>query len=130
MSGELMKIDEQKPKTMKAAAALAPSPGWETLNAGKRRGLLEQELFVQLVAQDEAVMALSQLYQLDLARLTLPGKPIGALLFLGPTRSGKTRAVEAADEKAEAARVAKETEGVRQVNNQLRVAGGTKTASR
>ncbi len=38
--------------------------------------------------------------------------------------------VETADEKAEAARVAKETEGVRQVNNQLRIAGGTKTASR
>ncbi len=96
-----MKTSEQNPKTMKAAAALAPSPAWETLNAGKRcdeAGLFEQELFARLVAQDEAVMALSQLYQLDLARLSLPGKPIGALLFLGPTGSGKTRAVEAAAE--------------------------------
>jgi ATP-dependent Clp protease ATP-binding subunit ClpB len=96
-----MKTTEQKPKTMKAAAGLAPWPGWETLNAGERcdeAGLFESELFARLVAQDEAVMALSQLYQLDLARLTLPGKPIGTLLFLGPTGSGKTRAVEAAAE--------------------------------
>ncbi|MGH9939125.1 MAG: AAA family ATPase, partial [Blastocatellia bacterium] len=33
-----------------------------------------------------------------LAKMTLPGKPLGALLFLGPTGSGKTRAVEAAAE--------------------------------
>src|SRR5262249_165569 len=38
------------------------------------------------------------LYQLYLAKLPLHGKPIGALLFLGPTGSGKTRAVEAAAE--------------------------------
>ncbi|MGH9846935.1 MAG: hypothetical protein ACREEM_50200 [Blastocatellia bacterium] len=59
-----MSTNEQKLKTMKAAAALAPSPGWETLNAGKRcdeAGLFEQELFARLVAQDEAVMALSHL---------------------------------------------------------------------
>jgi ATP-dependent Clp protease ATP-binding subunit ClpB len=96
-----MEAQEQQAKTMKAAAAFAAGPGWETLNAGKRcdeAGLFEQELFARLVAQDEAVMALSQLYQLDLAKLTLPGRPIGALLFLGPTGSGKTRAVEAAAE--------------------------------
>lgn len=96
-----MEAQEQNAKTMKAAAAVASLPSWETLNAGKRcdeAGIFEQELFARLVAQDEAVMALSQLYQLDLAKLTLPGKPIGALLFLGPTGSGKTRAVEAAAE--------------------------------
>jgi ATP-dependent Clp protease ATP-binding subunit ClpA len=55
-------------------------------------------LFARVVAQDDAVLALSQLYQLYLAKLPLHGKPIGALLFLGPTGSGKTRSVEAAAE--------------------------------
>ena len=47
---------------------------------------------------ENAALALSQIYQVYLAKMTLPGKPLGALLFLGPTGSGKTRAVEAAAE--------------------------------
>ena len=58
----------------------------------------ENALFDRVVAQDEAVMALSQLFQVYLANLSFPGKPIGTLLFLGPTGSGKTKAVEAAAE--------------------------------
>jgi ATP-dependent Clp protease ATP-binding subunit ClpA len=71
------------------------------LNARQRcdeAGVFEQELFRRVVAQETAVLALSQLYQLYLAKLNLPGKPIGTLLFLGPTGSGKTRSVEAAAE--------------------------------
>jgi ATP-dependent Clp protease ATP-binding subunit ClpA len=40
----------------------------------------------------------SNLYQLFLAGMNQPNRPIGALLFLGPTGSGKTRVVEAAAE--------------------------------
>ncbi|MBO0726081.1 MAG: ATP-dependent Clp protease ATP-binding subunit [Blastocatellia bacterium] len=84
------------------AAAGAPGPAdWVTLNASQRcdeARYFEQELFARVVAQDDAVLALSQLYQLYLAKLPLHGKPIGALLFLGPTGSGKTRSVEAAAE--------------------------------
>jgi ATP-dependent Clp protease ATP-binding subunit ClpA len=58
----------------------------------------ECALFERIVAQDEAVLAMSQLYQLYLAKMTMPGKPIGTLLLLGPTGSGKTRVVEAAAE--------------------------------
>jgi ATP-dependent Clp protease ATP-binding subunit ClpB len=58
----------------------------------------EQELFERIVDQDEAVLALSQLFQVYLAKMTNPGRPIGTLLFLGPTGSGKTRVVEAAAE--------------------------------
>jgi ATP-dependent Clp protease ATP-binding subunit ClpA len=58
----------------------------------------EHQLFERIVDQDEAVLAVSQLYQVYLARMTDPTKPIGTLLFLGPTGSGKTRVVEAAAE--------------------------------
>jgi ATP-dependent Clp protease ATP-binding subunit ClpA len=74
---------------------------WVTLNARQRcdeARYFEQELFARVIAQDDAVLALSQLYQLYLAKLPLRGKPIGAMLFLGPTGSGKTRSVEAAVE--------------------------------
>ncbi len=75
--------------------------GWVSLNARQRceeASDFEQELFRRIVAQDDAVLALSQIYQVYLAKMTMPNKPLGALLFLGPTGSGKTRSVEAAAE--------------------------------
>ncbi|MCI0662820.1 MAG: AAA family ATPase [Acidobacteria bacterium] len=86
---------------MVAAASMAQSSSWITLNAAQRcdeAGQFEDELYGRIIAQDEAVLALSQLYQLYLAGLNLQTKPIGTLLFLGPTGSGKTRVVEAAAE--------------------------------
>jgi ATP-dependent Clp protease ATP-binding subunit ClpA len=50
------------------------------------------------VGQEEAVQALVDLYQVFRAGLNSPGRPVGNLLFLGPTGSGKTRIVEAAAE--------------------------------
>jgi ATP-dependent Clp protease ATP-binding subunit ClpA len=44
------------------------------------------------------VQALVRLYQVFRAGLNAPGRPIGNLLFLGPTGVGKTRVVEAAAE--------------------------------
>jgi len=38
------------------------------------------------------------MYQIYLAGMNMPGRPIGNLLFLGPTGSGKTRVVEASAE--------------------------------
>ena len=58
----------------------------------------EEELRRRLVGQDEAVQALVDLYQVFSAGLHSPGRPVGNLLFLGPTGSGKTRIVEAAAE--------------------------------
>src|SRR6476619_2021815 len=52
----------------------------------------------KIVGQDEAVEALVELYQVFCAGLHSPGRPVGNLLFLGPTGSGKTRIVEAAAE--------------------------------
>ncbi|MGE0127352.1 MAG: AAA family ATPase [Blastocatellales bacterium] len=91
-------------KTMRAAAGAdgqVTETGWVSLNARQRcdeASEFEQELFKRIVAQDDAVLALSQIYQVYLAKMTLPNKPLGALLFLGPTGSGKTRSVEAAAE--------------------------------
>src|SRR5262249_53722640 len=58
----------------------------------------EEALRKKIVGQDEAVQALVDLYQVFRAGLHSPGRPIGNLLFLGPTGSGKTRTVEAAAE--------------------------------
>ncbi|HXM96069.1 MAG TPA: AAA family ATPase [Candidatus Dormibacteraeota bacterium] len=52
----------------------------------------------KIVGQDEGVQALVELYQVFCAGLNSPGRPVGNLLFLGPTGSGKTRIVEAAAE--------------------------------
>ncbi|HZP34070.1 MAG TPA: AAA family ATPase [Candidatus Acidoferrales bacterium] len=58
----------------------------------------ESALRTKIVGQDEAVDALVAVYQVYCAGLNAPGRPIGNLLFLGPTGSGKTRIVEAAAE--------------------------------
>src|SRR5207244_10664322 len=50
----------------------------------------------KIVGQEEGVQALVDLYQVFRAGLNSPGRPVGNLLFLGPTGSGKTRVVEAA----------------------------------
>src|ERR1700745_2884456 len=52
----------------------------------------------KIVRQEEGVQALVDLYQVFCAGLNSPGRPVGNLLFLGPTGSGKTRIVEAAAE--------------------------------
>ena len=58
----------------------------------------EEALRTKIVRQEEAVQAMVNLYQVFHAGLNSPGRPVGSLLFLGPTGSGKTRIVEAAAE--------------------------------
>ena len=58
----------------------------------------EDKLFAKVVGQERAVRRISALYQIYLSGMASPGRPIGNLLFLGPTGSGKTRVVEAAAE--------------------------------
>jgi ATP-dependent Clp protease ATP-binding subunit ClpB len=87
-----------------------PSAGWGkpadrsldgVLDTEKRSSTacqFERALREKVVGQDQAVQALVDLYQMFCARLQSPSRPIGNLLFLGPTGSGKTRIVEAAAE--------------------------------
>lgn len=58
----------------------------------------EARLRNKIVGQEEAVGQLVSVYQMIIAGMTVPGRPIANLLFLGPTGSGKTRLVEAAAE--------------------------------
>ena len=58
----------------------------------------QKALRSKIVGQEEGVQALVDLYQVFRAGLNSPGRPVGNLLFLGPTGSGKTRIVEAAAE--------------------------------
>src|ERR1700680_478052 len=58
----------------------------------------ENSLREKIVGQEEGIRALVDLYQVFCAGMCPNGRPVGNLLFLGPTGSGKTRIVEAAAE--------------------------------
>src|SRR5215469_14978903 len=79
---------------MKAAARQQLDP---TIRSNDTRDF-QQSLRAKIVGQEEGVQALVDLYQVFCAGLNSPGRPVGNLLFLGPTGSGKTRIVEAAAE--------------------------------
>src|SRR5690349_10451894 len=65
---------------------------------GRQAEGLEQNLQRLVVGQDDAIRKIVELYQMYLTGLNSPGRPIGNVLFLGPTGSGKTRLVEATAE--------------------------------
>jgi ATP-dependent Clp protease ATP-binding subunit ClpA len=58
----------------------------------------EAALRSKIVGQDEAIEGVVSVFQVFCAGMNAPGRPVGNLLFLGPTGSGKTRIVEAAAE--------------------------------
>jgi ATP-dependent Clp protease ATP-binding subunit ClpB len=58
----------------------------------------ETALRRRIVGQDQAIEKMAEIYQMFLAGLNPPNRPVGNLLFLGPTGSGKTRVVEACAE--------------------------------
>lgn len=58
----------------------------------------EDKLSNLIVGQERAVRRVSGLFQIYLAGMNNPSRPVGTMLFLGPTGSGKTRVVEAAAE--------------------------------
>ena len=55
----------------------------------------ELRLRRNIVGQDQAIERVVECYQMFMAGLNPPGRPVGNFLFLGPTGSGKTRVVEA-----------------------------------
>src|SRR5260370_10178651 len=81
-------------RTMRAAATVQLDP---TIPGNDTRDF-HAAMRAKIVGQEEGVQALVDLYQVFCAGLNSPGRPVGNLLFLGPTGSGKTRTVEAAAE--------------------------------
>jgi ATP-dependent Clp protease ATP-binding subunit ClpB len=57
-----------------------------------------EEYFIKMPPVAGAVCKLSALYQIYLAGMNAVSPPLGTMLFLGPTGSGKTRVIEAAAE--------------------------------
>ena len=83
---------------MATAARLSQSKALDPEKKSSKACQFERTLREKIIGQEEAVQALVDLYQVFCAGLHSPGRPIGNLLFLGPTGSGKTRTVEAAAE--------------------------------
>jgi ATP-dependent Clp protease ATP-binding subunit ClpB len=83
---------------MAGATQSAPRKELDTRKRSFTASNFEAALREKIVGQDEALQALVDLYQVFCAGLHSPARPVGNLLFLGPTGSGKTRIVEAAAE--------------------------------
>jgi ATP-dependent Clp protease ATP-binding subunit ClpB len=79
---------------MKAAAKQQLDPNIRSTDTRD----FQKALRAKIVGQEEGVQALVDLYQVFRTGLNSPGRPVGNLLFLGPTGSGKTRIVESAAE--------------------------------
>ena len=81
-----------------SSVSLVEPPASAPLDA-KRHGEatkeLEAALRSRIVGQEAAIDAVVELYQIFLVGMAPPDRPIGNLLFLGPTGSGKTYVVEA-----------------------------------
>ena len=77
-----------------AATAMARIPVNPDLKSPRAQEF-EDRLSSLIVGQERAVSNLTRIYQIYLAGLAHPGRPLGTMLFLGPTGSGKTRVVEA-----------------------------------
>ena len=65
------------------------NPGLRSVEARN----LEEGLRRKIIGQDEAIQTVVDMYQVFRASLNSPGRPVGNLLFLGPTGAGKTRMV-------------------------------------
>jgi ATP-dependent Clp protease ATP-binding subunit ClpB len=87
-----MIIDTERHSTLDNKVFLDPD------KKSQRAQEFEDKLTARIVGQERAVRRLTGLYQIFLAGLNPPNRPVGTMLFLGPTGSGKTRVMEAAAE--------------------------------
>src|SRR5258706_11815742 len=85
---------KQGPEGMRRNLATVLDPSRRSSDARE----FETALRRKIVGQDQAIEKVAEIYQMFLAGLNAPGRPVGNLLFLGPTGSGKTRVVESVAE--------------------------------
>src|SRR5437868_15249326 len=79
---------------MRTGLNTALDPTRRSGDAQESEGFLRRKI----VGQNDAIEKVAEIYQMFLAGLNAPGRPVGNLLLLGPTGSGKTRVVEAVAE--------------------------------
>ena len=99
--GNAQIVNARKPATAVVPVTASVGTGLELLDAGKtgtKAKDLETQLHRLVIGQEEAIHEIVSTYQTYLAGLSPEGRPIGNFLFLGPTGTGKTRAVEATAE--------------------------------
>src|SRR5579872_6266827 len=82
-AGETVRFNEQ-----------AEEQALDATRHGEATKEFQDFLRARIVGQEAAVEAVTELYQIFLAGMAPPDRPIGNLLFLGPTGSGKTYVVE------------------------------------
>src|SRR5271157_5517393 len=82
---------ENRNRPMKNVPSMSLDPTRRSSDAREFEGALRRKI----VGQDAAVETVVGIYQMFLAGLNPQGRPVGNMLFLVPTGSGKTRVVEA-----------------------------------
>ena len=82
------------PDSATAVQEVGPPGDLDPTRRGEATRDFEGFLRNRVVGQDAAIEAVTEIYQMFLVGMTPPDRPIGNLLFLGPTGSGKTYLVE------------------------------------
>jgi ATP-dependent Clp protease ATP-binding subunit ClpA len=83
-----------RPNVLNSLEEKAETQPLDATRHGEATRQFEAFLRSKVVGQDTAIRAVTELYQIFLAGMTAPDRPVGNLLLLGPTGSGKTYVVE------------------------------------
>lgn len=85
---------ESHPGTLASVIESGEGQSLDATLHGEATREFEAFLRSKVVGQEAAIESVTELYQIFLAGMAPPDRPIGNLLFLGPTGSGKTYVVE------------------------------------
>jgi ATP-dependent Clp protease ATP-binding subunit ClpA len=85
---------ESHPSASTSLKEIAEGQTLDATRHGEATREFEAFLRSRVVGQDAAIEAVTELYQIFLAGMAAPDRPVGNLLLLGPTGSGKTYVVE------------------------------------
>jgi len=86
--------NEAGPSTATSLEGLAEAQSLDATRRGEATRELEAFLRSRIVGQDGAIESVVELYQIFTVGMCSADRPVGNLLFLGPTGSGKTYVVE------------------------------------